>query len=197
MATIRVATAGDAQAMADIYAPVVQHTAITFELVPPTEADMAARMSSGLAYAPWLVAVVGGEVAAFAYGARHRERPAYQWSVDVSVYVAERHRRRGAGRALYAALLPILRRQGFHAVHGGITMCNPGSIALHEAVGFRRIGVFPSVGYKRGAWHDVGWWQMALGERVPEPAPPVPFAELRESAAVDEALRAGAGLLRG
>src|SRR4051812_15033618 len=120
MLRIRLAERGDARAMADIYGAVVVRSAITFELVPPTEAEMAGRLEGGMAYAPWLVVEDDGRAVGFAYGSKHRERAAYQWSADASVYVDEGHRRRGIARALYTALFALLREQGFHAVHGGI-----------------------------------------------------------------------------
>jgi len=188
---IRLATAHDAKAMAQIYAPIVAGTAISFELVPPTEAEMAARVSSTLVYAPWLVCVRGGEVVGYAYASKHRERAAYQWCLDVSAYIHERCRRQGVGRALYTSLFALARLQGYYAVHAGITLPNPGSVGLHEALGFRPVGVYRSVGYKLGAWHDVGWWQLALRERTGEPAPPLSVADAARSPEWEAALVAG------
>ena len=116
----------------------------------------------------------------------------YQWSVDVSVYVDEGHRHRGIGRALYTSLFALLRLQGFHAAHAGITLPNAGSVALHESLGFRRIGVYPGVGYKLGAWHDVGWWQLSLRERAASPGPPRALSEAQRDPAWSTALAAGA-----
>jgi len=169
---IRLATSADAEAIAAIYRPIVDATAISFETVPPTPAEIARRIASILEIAPWLVYQDGDGIAGYAYGSRHRDRAAYQWSVDVSVYVAEGTRRRGIGRALYKALFPLLRLQGFYAAYAGITLPNAASVGLHEAVGFRPVGVYRAVGYKLGAWHDVGWWQLSLRDRVPEPRAP-------------------------
>ena len=101
----------------------------------------------------------------------HRTRAAYQWSVDVSVYVHERARRRGVGRALYGALFGILRQQGFYSAYAGIALPNPASVRLHESMGFQPVGVYRSVGYKLGAWRDVGWWHLALRPAIEPPAP--------------------------
>ena len=188
---IRLATAHDAKAMAQIYAPIVAGTAISFELVPPTEAEMAARVSSTLVYAPWLVCVRGGDVVGYAYASKHRERAAYQWCLDVSAYIHERCRRQGVGRALYTSLFALARLQGYYAVHAGITLPNPGSVGLHEALGFRPVGVYRSVGYKLGAWHDVGWWQLALRERTGGPAPPLSVADAARNPEWEAALVAG------
>jgi phosphinothricin acetyltransferase len=110
-------------------------------------------------------------VAGFAYASRHSDRAAYAWSINTSVYVADGHRRRGVGRRLYDALLAAVTRQGFHVAHAGITLPNPASVGLHEALGFRPVGVYPSVGYKLGAWRDVGWWRRELRPCVGEPGP--------------------------
>jgi L-amino acid N-acyltransferase YncA len=193
---IRLATEGDARAMARIYAPIVSGTAISFELVAPSEAQMAARVGSTLAYAPWLVAQGATGVWGFAYASRHAERAAYQWSVNVSVYVDDHWRRRGVGRALYTSLLALLRLQGFYAAHAGITLPNPGSVGLHEGLGFQPVGVYRSVGYKLGSWHDVGWWQLALRERTGEPTTLLSLAEARRAVGFEEALAAGRPLLR-
>lgn len=169
---IRLAVPDDAGAIAAIYAPLVTGAVTSFELDPPSAAEMAARMAAVAAYAPWLVLVRGGEVAGYAYASRHRERAAYQWSVDVSVYIDAGHRGTGVGRALYTALFAMLARQGFHTAHAGITLPNPASIRLHESMGFVPIGVYPAVGWKFGAWHDVGWWRLPL---LPCDRPPAPL----------------------
>jgi phosphinothricin acetyltransferase len=111
------------------------------------------------------------------YASRHHERAAYQWSVDVAVYVHAAHQRRGVGRALYQALFSLLRLQGFCVAHAGITLPNAASVGLHESLGFRPVGVFPAVGWKFGAWRDVGWWRLPLQELVATPAPPLSLAE--------------------
>jgi phosphinothricin acetyltransferase len=101
----------------------------------------------------------------------------------VSVYVDERYRRRGIGRDLYAALFKLLRLQGFYAAHAGITLPNPASIGLHESLGFRPVGIYRGVGYKLGAWHDVGWWQLSLRDRaLNPPAPRTPLEAQRDPA---------------
>jgi L-amino acid N-acyltransferase YncA len=193
---IRLATTTDAREIAAIYAPIVRTTAISFELDPPTEAEMAARVEATLAYAPWLVCAAEEGVLGFAYAARHRERAAYRWSVDASVYVHERARRRGVARGLYTSLFALLRRQGFYAVHAGITLPNPASVGVHESLGFLPVGVYRSVGYKLATWHDVGWWQLPLRERVGAPAPPLTPAEAQSGPGWTEALEAGRALVR-
>ncbi len=171
---IRLATPADAAAVAAIYGPFVAGTPISFELDPPGAEEMARRICDTLAWLPWLVCERDGAIAGYAYASKHRDRAAYQWAVDVSVYVADRFRRQGVARALYEDLFARLRRQGYVLAHAGIALPNPGSVGLHEALGFERVGVFKQVGHKLGKWHDVGWWQLALGPRPLLPAPPMP-----------------------
>jgi phosphinothricin acetyltransferase len=141
--------------------------------------------------------VRGDEVVGYAYASKHHERAAYQWSLDVSAYIDDRYRRQGIGRALYTSLFALLRLQGYYAAHAGITLPNAGSVGLHEALGFRPVGVYRSVGYKLGAWHDVGWWQLTLRDRVGEPALPLSLADARRrpewgaSLAAGESMRSG------
>lgn len=192
MDRVRLATAADGAAIAGIYAPIVRDTAISFEAVPPAADEMSARITATSSFAPWLVSTRAGEIAGYAYAARHRERAAYQWSVDVSVYVAAAHHRRGVARALYQVLFRLLALQGFHTAHAGIALPNPASVALHESLGFVPIGIYPSVGWKHGAWRDVGWWRLPLRPTIDAPAPPRSPAELAGVAAWDDAL-AGRG----
>jgi len=169
--------ARDAPACAAIYAPSVHGSAISFEEVAPGPAEMAARIAATRADWPWLVAELDGTVAGYAYASRHRERAAYRWASDVSVYVSDAHRRRGVGRALYLALLERLAEQGLRVACAGIALPNPASVALHESLGFQAVGVYRSIGFKLGRWWDVGWWQLALAPAEPDagsPAEPRP-----------------------
>jgi phosphinothricin acetyltransferase len=189
--TIRLAHDGDAAALARIYAPSVTDTVISFELAPPDAAEMAARVRRVLPHAPWLVYDDGSGALGYAYAAPHRERAAYRWAIDVSVYVDVRHRRRGIGHALYTSLLALVRLQGFHRAHAGITLPNAASVGLHEAFGFAPVGIYRAVGYKHAAWHDVGWWQLALRDAVAEPAEPLPPAALAADPRWHAALASG------
>jgi phosphinothricin acetyltransferase len=159
---IRPATLADAPRCAEIYRPFVTENWVSFETEPPDTDEMAARIAAYAKSHGWLVAQDGGRVIGYAYGSPHRSRAAYSTSADVAVYVDPAHARRGIGRALYAALLPLLAAQGAHAAFAGIALPNPGSIALHEAMGFTPVGIYKQVGWKMGAWRDVGWWQIIL-----------------------------------
>lgn len=170
--TIRLATEADADAIQAIYAPFVQDTVISFEVEPPTPEDMRQRIRKTLVSHPWLVyQVTQDEIAGYAYASRHRERAAYQWAVDVTVYVRPDFQRSGIGRGLYTSLFAILRLQGFYTAFAGITLPNPASVGLHQALGFQYIGVYPNVGYKLGRWHEVSWWGLLL-----QPVPDSPQA---------------------
>jgi phosphinothricin acetyltransferase len=140
----------------------VTDTAITFELTPPSAADMAARITAALATHTWLVATDADEVIGYAYGGPYKERPAYRWSCEVSVYVATQSRGRGAGRRLYEALLPALAARGYHMAVAGMTLPNPQSEALHKNMGFTPVGTYRRIGWKHHAWHDVAWTQRSL-----------------------------------
>ena len=176
--SIRLARPDDAAAIHAIYAPVVRATPISFELEVPDVDEMRARIGKTLPIFPWLAWEVAGSLAGYAYASRHRERRAYQWSVDVTCYVHEAWRGRGGGTALYRKLLAILRRQGFFNAYAGITLPNPASVALHEGVGFRPLAVYRNVGYKAGAWRDVGWWACEIAPPVPDPAEPLTLVAL-------------------
>ena len=191
MRTFRLAREPDAEAVAAIYRPWVEQTGVSFELLAPDAGEMARRIRAGSSYAPWLICEEDGEVRGYAYASRHRERAAYQWSVDVAVYVQGEHHRRGTGRALYQSLFALLRLQGFVAAHAGITLPNPASVGLHEALGFRLIGIYPAVGYKLGAWRDVGWWQLRLCDTPPDPAPPLSVEEAQQRPGWQAALETG------
>jgi phosphinothricin acetyltransferase len=189
--SIRMATPGDAAQVSEIYRPIVAGTAISFEIEPPSPAEMEQRIASVTGFAPWLVCQEGGALAGYAYASKHRDRAAYRWCVDVSVYVREGLRRGGVGRALYTSLFALLRLQGFCAAHAGVTLPNPASVGLHESLGFLPVGIYRRVGFKDGAWHDVGWWQLELRERRGEPPRILTVDELRRCAGFEGALAAG------
>lgn len=161
----------DAAACVAIYAPYVESGATSFEEEPPSPAEFAGRIATTLETYPWLIAEREGDAVGYAYACPHRSRPSYRWAVEVSVYVAEGQRRTGCGRALYAELAEQLRGQGFQVACAGITLPNDASVALHESVGFVPVGVYKRIGWKDGAWRDVGWWQLDLRTPGAEPPP--------------------------
>ena len=195
-AAIRLATVADAARIAAIYAPYVTAAATSFEIDPPSADEMGRRIVATVERWPWLVCERDHEVLGYAYATRHHERAAYQWSVDVSVYVDDRVHGRGIGRALYTSLFPLLVLQGFHNAYAGITLPNAASVGLHEAMGFRAVGVYRRVGFKLGAWHDVGWWGRELQSSAAPPGPPLTIAESRGLPGWEAAMAAGVASLR-
>jgi phosphinothricin acetyltransferase len=169
---VRDASEADADACAAIYAPYVRDTAITFELEAPTPDEMAGRIAKARAGYAWLVLEDDGRVVGYAYGGPYKERAAYRWACEVSVYLEPGLRRRGAGRALYEALLPRLAARGFRTAVAGMTLPNDASVGLHQAMGFEPVGVWRRIGWKLGAWHDVAWVQRDLAVGTDPPAEP-------------------------
>jgi phosphinothricin acetyltransferase len=196
-ARIRLAQALDAEAIAAIYRPYVDDTVISFEAVAPDQEEMARRIIETLPLYPWLVSEFEDHVTGYAYAARHRVRDAYRWSVDVSVYISQSYHRRGVGRALYTSLFAILAAQGFVNAYAGVTLPNPASVGLHEALGFTKVGVYERVGFKFGAWHDVGWWQSPLRPRDSSPSEPLDMAAVRARPDWNNLLARGESKLRG
>jgi L-amino acid N-acyltransferase YncA len=172
---IRVARPDDAAAMHAIYAPIVASTVISFELDVPTIDEMRHRIETTLERLPWLVSEdEAGRLDGYVYASKHRARAAYQWSVDVTAYVRDDRRGRGVGKRLYPALFDALAALGYFQAFAGIALPNDASVALHESVGFVHLGTYRDVGYKLGAWHDVGWWQRPLRPLGP-PDEPIAF----------------------
>ena len=190
-ATIRLATNPDAGAIAAIYAPYCEAAPVSFETSAPSPEEVAQRIQHVTAQWPWLVLEDDGTVAGYAYAGRHRERAAYGWAVDTAVYVSESHRRRGVGRALYTTLFNVLRQQGYFKACAGITLPNPASAGLHEAVGFTLVGVYRGIGFKRGSWHDVAWYEAEVQPEAPNPPAPKPLNAVLDSHGWREAVSCG------
>ncbi|OBH94555.1 acetyltransferase [Mycobacterium scrofulaceum] len=172
------ATPLDAGAIADIYAPYVRDTAISFETVPPDGQEMRSRLTATLSRLPWLVLTDGDTIGGYAYASPHGERAAYRWSVDVSLYLSGPYHRQGHGRRMYAALFNVLAAQGYVNAYSAIVLPNPASVGLHEAMGFSRVGLFNRVGFKNGAWRDIGWWHRPLADSSAQPDDPRPWSDL-------------------
>ncbi len=166
--TIRDARRSDVPAMLAIYAPFVEHTAVSFEYDVPTEAEFARRLEEHQAAFPWLVCEENGRVMGYAYAGRAFERAAYGWNAEISCYLAPELRGRGVGRSLYARIEEILTRLGYYKLFAVVTSANAPSVAFHRALGFRDAACFRNVGYKQGGWYDVLWLEKTLCDR-PEP----------------------------
>jgi Sortase and related acyltransferases len=159
---IRPARLSDSEAIAEIYAPYCTDTVISFEIEAPPVDEIRQRMEKVMKSLPWLVEERDGKVVGYAYASPHRERLAYQYSVEVSVYIDKNYHKQGIGKALYMQLFEQLRELGKFNALAGITLPNQASVGLHEHLGFLHTGTYSKVGYKFGAWHDVGWWQLVL-----------------------------------
>jgi phosphinothricin acetyltransferase len=188
---IRIARPDDATAVHAIYAPSVTHGVATFETSLPGVPAMQERIAARLAHYPWLVWEHAGEVLAYAYASRFRERAAYDWIAETSIYVREDAQRRGVARRLYGVLLEAMRMQGINQAVGVITLPGEASVRMHEAMGFEPAGVWRQSGYKLGRWWDVGVWQKTLQTPPQHPAPVTPFATLRDDDAFLELLARG------
>lgn len=181
MIAIRAAVEADAAAIAAIYAPYVIGGTVSFETEAPSADAMCRRMHAWRGYYPWLVLTSGeesGGVLGYAYAGQWRDRPAYRYAVETSIYVSGPLQRQGGGRLLYEALLATLRAQGFTQAVAVISLPNDGSIALHESVGFRRTGMYREIGFKQGQWLDIGFWQKVLNASTVPPVEPKPFSEV-------------------
>jgi phosphinothricin acetyltransferase len=160
---IRAANERDAGRIADIYNHYIVNTVITFEEQIVSPSEMSARIADVQAQGlPWLVAEQGSEVVGYSYASPWKTRSAYRFAVETTVYLRHGMQGRGVGKTLYAALLPILKAKGIHAVIGGAALPNPASVALHENLGFEQVATFRQVGFKHGGWVDVAYWQLIL-----------------------------------
>ncbi|HEX4011159.1 MAG TPA: GNAT family N-acetyltransferase [Solirubrobacteraceae bacterium] len=172
----------DAPACAAIYAPSVTDGVASLEERAPEPREIADRIRIISRDYPWLVAEIDDEVVGYAYASRHRDRAAYRWAADVTVYISAAHHRRGVGRGLYGALFSLLVRQGVYEACAGITLPNDASVGLHESLGFVPVGVYHDIAYKFGRWRSTGWWSKTLrphrDDQPPaEPGPPVRLGE--------------------
>jgi len=169
--TYRLAAEQDAAALLAIYEPYIRNTAVTFECETPSLKEFAARIRGISADYPYLVCCADGKIVGYAYGHRQMQRDAYQWNAELSVYIGRGWQCRGIGKALYGALIEILRLQNVRNVYGGVTMPNAGSESLHAALGFTKLGTYHSTGWKCGAWHDVAWFEKQIGSCDLKPQP--------------------------
>ncbi|ELZ93022.1 N-acetyltransferase GCN5 [Haloferax mucosum ATCC BAA-1512] len=194
---IRAATESDLPEIRALYEPFVESTAITFAYDTPSVSDLESKLDEKTHH-PWLVCEFDGDLVGYAYAGPVRQRDAYQWAIETSVYVAPAFQRRGVARGLYTSLLDILDRQGYVTAFAVITTPNPASIAFHESFDFERVGRFEHVGYKHDAWHDVEWWchDLKAGRDRPDtPDDPLSVATAQAHEWWDTALARGVGLI--
>ena len=180
MTKIGLATPADAEGILAIYAPYIENTSFTFETEVPSLEDFQKRISDYLISWPWLVCEVDGIIAGYAYGAKYRERTAYQWCVESSIYIHDDFLKHKIGKALYEALIEILKRQGYRNIYAVINLPNDRSVKFHESCGFTHFATYEKVGYKLGKWKNVGWWQLIINDYTMEPEAPIKFSELNK-----------------
>lgn len=176
---IRMAREEDASSLLGIYAPYVTETAITFEYEVPTVAEFSRRITGTLSRYPYLVAESGETALGYAYAAPFKERAAYGWAVETTIYLRQDCRGAGLGRTLYLQLEELLRRQNILNANACIAYPNPDSIGFHERLGYRTVGHFTRCGYKLGRWYDMIWMEKLLADHPNTPKPVIPIQEVR------------------
>ena len=180
MAVIRLADPKrDARQVAAIYYPYVINTPITFETTPPDGTEMYRRMKKVSKTYTSLVCEHENELMGYSYGSKFRDRSAYDWIVETTVYVREAAHGLGIGKALYASLLKCLKLQGFTSAYGVIALPNNPSVSLHEHFGFTEDYLMTNAGYKDGQWYDVGFWRIKLSDVTEDTLPIKSVDELR------------------
>ncbi len=176
--TLRLASRDDAEAILSIYAPYILNTAISFETVLPSVEEFAGRIEKIGAKYPYLICLEDNKAVGFAYASAHRERAAYCYDVEVSIYVDESFHSTGAASLLYTCLFRILKEQGFCNAYAAYTEPNEKSRRFHQKMGFNVIGTHHKTGYKLGRWHDVTWLERTINEHSGNPQPVVPIKVL-------------------
>jgi len=159
---IRSATPEDAARIVSIHNHYVENTIVTFEEAAVSDSEMRTRITQRPASCPWLVAEIDKAILGYAYAAPWSGRIGYKTSVETTVYVAKDHLKAGIGIELYRSLIDQLKSEEFHCAVGVIALPNPGSVLLHEKLGFRQVGELQEIGRKLGRWVDVGFWQLFL-----------------------------------
>ena len=185
MPSIRLAKPTDSRSILDIYAPYIENTSLTFEIEVPSAEAFAKRIETYLLNSPWLVCEVDDVVVGYAYASRYRERTAYQWSVESSVYIHDDFQKIGIGKALYMALFEILKRQGYNNVYAVINLPNDKSVVFHEKCGFKYFATYEKVGFKLGHWKNVGWWRLIVNDFKDEPPAPILFSGMNKDFLAD------------
>ena len=181
MESIRIANLSDALAISEIYKPYVEQTAISFETIPPNENDIKNRITNVLKKHVWLVYEIDEEVVAYAYSAAFRERKAYQWIAEASVYIDQIHQRKGIGSKLYSALHKIMTIQGYTNSYAGMTVPNEASRNFHLSLGYESLAYFQDIGYKFGKWHSTEWFSKTLNSKTNDPSDPLSIDEISTS----------------
>jgi L-amino acid N-acyltransferase YncA len=186
---IRLADTSDYGSILQIYSPFITDTVITFEYEVPAIEEFEKRIANIQKKYPYLVCEINNNIVGYAYASRYREREAYDWSVDFSVYINPLYHGKRIGKALYFSLFEMLKLQGYYNAYAGVTIPNIKSEGLHEAFGFNPIGIYQRVGYKFGSWHDVKWYELKIKEHEEAPLKPVPIDKIKNTDEFNEILK--------
>lgn len=181
---IRLIHPNDAQATLEIYRPYVEKTIISFEYDAPGIDEWETRIKTITADYPWLVCEHNNEIIGYAYASKHRNRTAYSWAVESTIYLSEKFHHKGIAGILYETLFELLRVQGYINVYAGVGVPNIKSEKFHLAAGFYEIGYFKNIGFKFGAWHDTRWFQLHLTDHPANPMKPKTLPEILDTPAL-------------
>jgi L-amino acid N-acyltransferase YncA len=192
---IRLAEPDDCASILQIYTPYVTGTAISFECQVPDIAEFSSRMAKIQSQYPWIVCEIDAGIIGYAYAYSFKQREAYNWSVESSIYINQQYHQHNIGKALYYALFNILKLQGYCNVYAGVTLPNIKSERLHESMGFKTIGTYPRVGYKLGKWHDVKWYALKINEYNQAPAKPKNINEVSDTKEFRDILRKSVSII--
>ena len=178
---IRLATEDDCVSLLEVYEEFISNTAVTFEVEVPSVSEFGKRITKVLEKHPWLVCEINREIVGYAYASKHRERAAYQWSVDVTVYINPKYHRMHIATALYTTLIGLLKEQGYYSAYAGVALPNIKSEGFHEYFGFKSVEVFHNVGYKFDEWRDVKWFELTILEHTKNPTVPKTINEIKDT----------------
>jgi len=185
---IRLASEAQCASILEIYEKFITDTVITFECKVPSVEEFSERMANIQKKYPWLVCEFQGNVVGYAYASQFNERSAYDWSVDFSVYIKPESQGKNLGKALYFALLELLKLQGYYNAYAGVTLPNIKSEGLHKSVGFKEAGVFHNAGFKFGDWYHVKWFELKIQEYSLKPAKPKTIGEINNTFEFNEVI---------
>lgn len=190
MISLRVARKEDAEGILAIYSPFVKNTTTSFEYEVSEAVDYMQKMEELMITYPWLVAEADGMIVGYTYASKHRDRIAYQWSAESSIYIHADYIGQGLASTLYNALFDILAAQNLVNLYAGIAQPNEESTMFHVKMGFTPVGVYKKVGYKNGNWIDVVWLHRTLLKHPAEPKTPLAFSTPEIQAKTNELLLA-------
>lgn len=186
MIKLRIARSEDDEGILSIYTPYVEETNVTFDYDVEEAKVFCQKIDEMLLEFPWIIAEDKGKVVGYAYAKRHRDRVAYNWCAESSIYVHEDYQGKGVAKLLYEALLEILSAQNTINVYAGIAQPNESSTMFHVKMGFTPVGVYKKVGFKNGQWHDVLWVHRILLKHPGTPKAYIPFSDKEIRAKAEE-----------